>query len=260
MTTAALNTLRKAVKKDAKSLLSEAPDTLEMIEQTISTHFPTYKLSDVESQYKTTLLSAASPESSNATLDSAIQAYIDTLSHVIHIIQTFERYITLHIPQMEDGNNFGVTVQMTITKALKDIKESLVKKLDSIPTYTSSRADAVDKLGLVKTVETKTVTSTKLNSKGGKDGEENKESTTEVLEQKSTGSAVAEQYQQDFKFQMRFKALVALDVNCYSNARIGLIECRDSLMMIFDNIDKNKEKLLAPKGSAGFGGNSMGMY
>jgi len=157
---------------------------------------------------------------------------------------------------MEDGNNFGVTVQMTIGKALKEVKESLVKKLEFIPSYYSSRADLIDKFGLSKNIVSKTKTMTKSDVKGGKDGDESKESCTEVTEEKTTGAAL----DVDSKLYNRFMALVKLDVNCYVNARIGLVECRDSLLMILDNVEKNMDKLTSPKGTGGYGGNSMGMY
>ncbi len=62
------------------------------------------------------------------------------------------------------------------------------------------------------------------------------------------------------KMYPRFLALVKADVNCYINARVGLVECRNSVLMILDNVEKNLDKLSMPKGSAGYGGNSMGMY
>lgn len=157
---------------------------------------------------------------------------------------------------MEDGNNFGVTVQMTISKALKEVKESLVKKMDFIPSFYSSRADLIDKFGLSKSTISETKTVSKSDVKGGKDGDESKESETKVIEEKSVASAL----DLESKLNSRFMALVKLDVNCYVSARMGMVECRDSLLMILDNVEKNMEKLSSPKGSGGYGGNSMGMY
>jgi hypothetical protein len=153
---------------------------------------------------------------------------------------------------MEDGNNFGVTVQMTISKALKETKEALVKKMEVIPSYYTSRADLIDKFSLSKSTITQTKTTTKLDSKGGKDGDESKESCTQVTEEKTSGSVIPA--------DARVMALVKTDLNCYCNARIGMMDCKDSLLMIFDNIEKNFKKLTSPKGSGGYGGNTMGMY
>merc|ERR1712038_1637001 len=239
--------IRDSTKAEVESLLTSAPTTISSINKIITSQFSTINTTEIQSQYATAL--KPNPESNNASLQSAIDAYSDTLSNTISVIQTIERFITLHIPQMEDGNNFGVTVQMTISKALKEVKESLMKKMEFIPTFYNSRADLVDKFGLTKSM-------TKSDVKGGKEGDESKESCTEVTEEKTTGSVL----DLDSKLKNRFMALVKLDVNCYVSARIGLVECRDSLLMILDNVEKNMDKLTSPKGSGGYGGNSMGMY
>merc|ERR1712038_1922072 len=246
--------IRDSTKAEVESLLTSAPTTISSINKIITSQFSTINTTEIQSQYATAL--KPNPESNNASLQSAIDAYSDTLSNTISVIQTIERFITLHIPQMEDGNNFGVTVQMTISKALKEVKESLMKKMEFIPTFYNSRADLVDKFGLSKSIISKTKTMTKSDVKGGKEGDESKESCTEVTEEKTTGSVL----DLDSKLKNRFMALVKLDVNCYVSARIGLVECRDSLLMILDNVEKNMDKLTSPKGSGGYGGNSMGMY
>lgn len=246
--------IRDATKFEVQALLTSAPATISSIDQILTTHFSSVNTTEIQSQYATAL--KPDPESSNASLESAVDAYSDTLSNTISVIQTIERFITLHIPQMEDGNNFGVTVQMTVGKALKEVKESLTKKMEFIPSYYNTRADFVEKFGLSKSVVSKTKTVTKSDVKGGKDGDESKESCTEVTEEKTTGSPL----DVDSKLYNRFLALVKLDVNCYVNARIGLVECRDSLLMILDNVEKNMDKLTSPKGSGGYGGNHMAMF
>lgn len=251
---ASIKQIRDATASEVKSLLSSAPSTIASIDEVINTHFSKISTTDVQSEY--TALLQPNPEAPNATLQAALDTYSNTLSHAIASIQTMERFITLHIPQMEDGNNFGVTVQMTISKALKEVKDSLVKKLEALPSFYSSRADLIDKFGLSKSTISTTKTVSKSTSKGGKDGDESKESCTEVTEEKSAGTPL----DLESKLYSRFMALVKSDVICYVNARMGMVECRDSLLMIFDNIEKNMEKLSSPKGTGGYGGNSMGMY
>lgn len=246
--------IRDSAASDVKSLLSSAPSTIASIDEILTTHFASSNTTELQSQFITFL--EPNPEAPNTNLQNATDAYVNTLSNAISIILTIERFITLHIPQMEDGNNFGVTVQMTVGKALKEVKESLVKKLDAVPTFYSTRADLIDKFGLTKNVVSTTKTMTKSDVKGGKDGDESKQSSTEVTEEKSTGNVL------DVKSKLchRFIALVKADVNCYVSAKTGLIECRDSLLMILDNVEKNIDKLTSPKGNGGYGGNSMGMY
>jgi len=245
--------LRDSTKKEVESLLNTAPELIPTIDGILNSHFSS-NTTQIQTQYTAAL--KPDPEAANTTLSSAIDEYTLALSETLSVIQKVERFITLHIPQMEDGNNFGVTVQMTISKALKEVRESLVKKMDFIPSYYNSRADLLDKFGLPKTVVSTTKTESKSDVKGGKDGDEAKQSCTEVTENKTTGSVL----DLDRKLYNRFMALVKLDVNCYVNVRMGLVECRDSLTMILDNVEKNMEKLSSPKGSNGYGGNSMSMY
>eukprot|EP00957_Ditylum_brightwellii_P077773 5910102-Ditylum_brightwellii.AAC.1 len=79
---------------------------------------------------------------------------------------------------MEDGNNFGVTVQMTISKFLKETRDEWSKLLEEFPKYYSTRADAVDKLGLSKTSSSETKTESKSKSTGGEKGDEEKTSNS----------------------------------------------------------------------------------
>ena len=191
------------------------------------------------------------PAAANETLTAAIKEFRNSVAISIDHILTIERFISLHVPQMEDGNNFGVTVQLTISKFLTETREELTKKLEAIPTYYASRAEAVSKLSIPKTTASKTITSTSSESTGGKDGDEKKSSTTQVEEKKTIDPDTS-------GVDHRLKHVVALDVQFYNSLRIGLVDCMNSYLTVLDNMEKNKNKLTAPKGFNG--GNSMGMY
>lgn len=244
----------KKIKKETSSvvekILSEGPSTLAEMEGVIDKHFSTVKLTEVEAQYAAML--KEKPNSSNASLIDGLKCYMDVLSVTIDQIQTLERYISLHIPQMEDGNNFGVTVQLTVAKHLSETREALSKNLEALPEYYSSRADAVDKIGLAKITSSSTKTTTRVNSKGGKDGDESKSSENYVEEEKEAAAA------DEVTMAARILCVVALDVKFYAKLRSGMIQCMTEYLTILDNVEKNKAKLSAPKGSGG--GNSMGMY
>ena len=175
----------------------------------------------------------------------------DILAASIEDITVINRYITMHFPAMEDGNNFGVSVQMVVAKHLKSIREGAVKRLETLPKYYSDRADALDKVGIKKTTESVTKTSTTSTSTGGKDGDENKTSSTEVSESKESGSSKPD--------ATRIKHVVALDIYWYNEMRSSRTALVASYLTIFDNMEKNKEKITAPKGSGG-SGISMAMY
>lgn len=152
---------------------------------------------------------------------------------------------------MEDGNNFGVTVQMTVLKTIGDVSEKIQKKLEELPSYYSKRAEAVEKLGLKNTTSTSTSTDTISQTKGGKDGDESKTSNTTVNEMKTS-------FTPTMPFH-RVQHVYAIDVQQYASLQSSLQYCISSYVVVVDNIMKNKSKLEMPKGSSG-GSNYSSMF
>jgi len=167
---------------------------------------------------------------------------------VCHSSISHSHTILLHILP---GNNFGVTVQMTVLKVMEEVKEKLQKMLEELPSYFSKRADAVDKLGLASSTMTETKTETATNSKGGKDGDESKTTCTTTKEDKTAGNV-----KMDFH---RIEHIYALDIQTYASLQSSLAYCISSYLVILDNVQKNKSKLEQPKGSSG-GSNFSSMY
>jgi len=187
----------------------------------------------------------------NPTLLLSLNLVRTALHQEISCLNSLETYIHLLMPQMEDGNNFGVTVQMTVLKVMEEVKEKLEKKLEEIPSYFSKRADAVDKLGLACATTSETKTESSSNSTGGKDGDESKTSTTTTKEDKTSGNKTMEFH--------RIQHVYAIDIQTYSVLKSSLAFCISSFLVILDNIEKNKEKIEQPKGSSG-GSNFSSMY
>lgn len=234
----------------AENILSNGPNVLAHIESVLGKHFSVIKLSEIEDIYEAEV--KADPDVANKSLIEAIQSFSDVISQCMDDIQTLERFISLHVPQMEDGNNFGVTVQLTISKFLDETRENLGKQLETIPSYYSSRAEAIEKLDLPKSTVSETKTITNSQTTGGKDGDDNKSSETNTKEEKTSIT------EKNVNTDYRRKHLLSLDVQFYGSLRCGLIDCYDSYLTILDNMEKNKEKLLEPKGRNG--GPSLGMY
>merc|ERR1719253_660402 len=128
------------------------------------------------------LLSSKFSASLKEIQDESIVLYQRILMEALAHVQIFERFISLHIPQMEDGNNFGVTVQMTVSTFLKETREEWMKQLEKIPAFYSSRADVQIKCLTSKTTSAETTTQTESNTVGGKDGDENKKVNVTVKE------------------------------------------------------------------------------
>lgn len=242
---------RKQVAKDVDDFLTNGPSLLAGLEKSLKESFPyDLDLCTAEKEFEKSI-EANGFEATNSTLAKVIPEVRDVLAKGIENIMLLERFISIHVPAMEDGNNFGVSVQMVVAKYLKEIREAWIKKIEAIPSYYSSRAESIEKLGLPKVTKSETKTETDSSTAGGKDGDEKKSSSSATKEQKSTGNSKIDVH--------RSKHVVAIDLNHYVDLRATMIMVIDGYLTILDNMEKNKEKLSAPKGTSG-GGSSMGMY
>jgi len=228
--------------KAAEEILSNAPSIVEKIEATLSELFPygPDELSKAEGAFEAQL--SQDPEGTNTAIEKAEPVVQDLISAGISHIETLERWISLHVPAMEDGNNFGVSVQSTIHKFLTETRENWSKNLEAIPIYYSNRAEAVEKLGIGKTTNVETTTESQTQSRGGKDGDEDKKSKTVVREEKKDSGAVK-------RNRYRLKHMLKLDVQFYAKLRSSLTDLLFGYIIVMDNVEKNKEKLVTPKGT-----------
>jgi hypothetical protein len=234
--------------QQVESLLASTPELLGTFQSLLDTHFAAATSpSQLETIYEATL--STSPEAVNTSLIAALSNYKDLLATTISHIQLLERYIIVHVPKMEDGNNFGVTVQMTVAKALQETRTSLLSKMDSITTYYKERAEAVEKLALIKVTKTTSKVSSQVESTKE---EEKKESNTVSLDEKTVEV-------QDKVTPFRMMHLVAMDVAAFYKAKAGVESSFNEFLMVLDHVEKNKSKLTTPKGSGG-GRPHMGMY
>ena len=163
----------------------------------------------------------------------------------------------LSIPKMEDGNNFGVTIQLQALKHIADSQDKLQKQLEELVKYHASRADAVEKCKLPSTSTSTTTTKTEASS-SGKDKEKGdvaSNSSSQTVEQKqveSSGSTSSE-------LVFRQDAVVAVDVLYYVKAKTLCSLAVTSLLSALDFVEKNKDKIEAPKGK-GSGSAFSSMY
>jgi len=212
-----------------------------------TTCFPYKTLSEASDAFKGQLDITSSDNKGNLTVSGALTVVRDEISRAIENIMAVERFIALSTPPMEDGNNFGVTVQMIVAKYSKDVREDLAKTLDSLPGYFDARAGAYEKMPTVPSKSSSSSTSSSTSS-GGKDGDEKKESTSSSSEEKKSGSTSMD----------RANHVVAIDVNYYFKLKVALTSLIDNYAVVVDNVNKNFDKLVAPKGTSG--SNSMSMF
>lgn len=248
-----MDSYRKKSAADAKSILESGISTVDSLTSSLAA-FP-YKgndaLSQAESAFVATL-GEGDVKNANEVVDAAYKVTRDALFKGSDNMRVLERFVGLHIPQMEDGNNFGVTVQMMFSKLLTEEREKMDKSLSETSKYYSSRADAIDKFShLPKTSVTETKSTSKSDATGGKDGDEKKESTSTSTEEKTSTSDGGEANLH------RVKALAALDAQMYTDLVSALQSMLDGLVVILDNLEKNWDKLESPRGK-GYGGYGSG--
>lgn len=238
--------LFKKFKNDSKSQAMELLDSsVGMVEEMQKLHsdlFPFDKLSAASSDFE-----KFATVSSNETVAKAVTATLDQVAAQSILLSKLDYFITLHIPTIEDGGNFGVGVQLDLVKKLGEMKETANKATEALLGYQSARAEA---LGKILPSDSYSVTSSESETKT--DGKsEKKESVSK--EKKESGSPTSGP-----SYESKLAAIVAVDTLYYSKAKGIFSQSVISIMGVMDFIDKNKGKLIEPKGRSG--GSNFSMY
>ena len=187
---------------------------------------------------------------SNDKVSSCVTLALDALSSMSQDAQTLETFLHLHIPKMEDGNNFGVTVQLALLKQLSDVQEAVTRHVDALSAYASARADTLEKLKLPSSSKS-TSKSTSVSTTDGKREEKVSESTEEKSNENENSGPV---------YEARLSAVVACDTLYYSKALRALQSVMTLYVASLDFLNKNMDKLEKPKGSGGSHSGFHSMY
>ena len=236
-----LQAVQEAYKKSALALIGSSPATAQTLAATYQKHF-SLNVAGARAKY------ASVANSANAELDQAIETTIDAVDAVVDDLNTVSRYISLTVPKMEDGGNWGVSIQLDALKSLQDAQEKLTKAVEEISKYASSRADVLEKCKLPSQTVSVTSSDGTSNTTEKGDAKETRKST-ETKETTTSLSPVEATYRQ--------AAVVACDVLYYSKAKALFQLCLSSYLTAMDFCDKNAEKIEKPKGSTGSGPSSM---
>lgn len=87
----------------AMELLNSSVANVEEKKKMYSSLFPYSKLSDASKDFKASATSAT-----NEKVALAVSATLDMVSEQSIVLDKLEHFITLHVPKIEDGGNFGV--------------------------------------------------------------------------------------------------------------------------------------------------------
>lgn len=231
-------------KDSAAKLLKASVAKVDAIEASYKEAFPYPALSAASADF-----GASASLANNDKVTKCVSLALDAISSMSQDAQLMETFLHLHIPKMEDGNNFGVTVQLSSLKQLSDLQEAVTKHLDSLAGYSSARADSLEKLKLPST--SKSVSkSTSVSTTDGKKEEKVTETTDEKADE-SGGGVISDS---------RVAAVIACDTLYYSKAQRALQSVMCLYIAAVDFMSKNMDKLEKPKGSGGSHSGFSSMY
>jgi len=237
----------KKFKSDSKSQAMEVLDSsLAMVEELKKIHSELFhydKLSEATNDFK-----AFATVTTNEKVARAVTVTLDQVSLQSSLLSKLDLFITLHIPTIEDGGNFGVGVQLDLVKKLGEMKETVNKSTETLLGYESARADALGKLNLPSSTSSVTKSTSGTTTDGKREEKESESSEEKQTSSISTGPA----------YESRVAAVVAVDTLYYSKASGVLSQTIISLIAVMDFIDKNKGKLTEPRGTSG--GSNFSMY
>lgn len=232
----------ESVETQAKSVLSDATATLASINADYERLFPTASLADVEKKFSSQLTDPSNIYKISTWHDDATSTVRGQLLDTMEKVQTLEGWISLSYPPIEDGNNFGVSVQLAAVKQLQELREDLSKKVDSAVEYYKARAEATEKLTPTSSHIT-TSTESSVDARGGKDGDEKKATESTTVERKTSVPSDVDQH-------LRMKTVLAIDMKYYGEWKLALRRASNGFASAVDQIEKNMEKITKPRGGS----------
>lgn len=243
-----LNTLmdayRTAVAAEAEQTLADFPQRVARVHALVAQHFAQRQPSVVRAE----LVAAAASSSSSSSADVRANAKLAALAGVVgdeielalRSLAQLTRWLQLLVPKVADGNNFGVEVQKLALDHLKESAAAWQKHWDALAEYHSQRAAAAEKLN-DKVATEKATSATTTATTGGKDADETKTVTTSSEKQTATTATPVEDW---------VAFVVAVDVKWYFNLARTLEAVRDQYAVTFDIVEKNRDKILLPRGNS----------
>lgn len=234
-------------------LLKESPGLIENMQTTFVANFPSEPLSATRSKF---IDSDGKFLASNSAVETCCAVTLDVTDSTQHMLAVLEHYVRINIPKMEDGNNFGVTVQLAALKQVNDAQDKLAKAIDDVVKYASARADAIEKCKLPTESQTKTTSNSTSDSKTEGDEPKNSKEAKSSTETKSTNTTT------NFcESDMRKNAVIFVDLQYYSKLKNLYRLAMTEYISALDFLEKNSQKIDQPRGSRdGSGSAYSSMY
>jgi len=168
------------------------------------------------------------------------------LNNAASSFATLEAWLRLCVPAIEDGNNFGVGIVLEAHKLVNDARSEVLGLMKELPDYFKERGAAAEKVA-PKASSSSTETETKADESGSKNGaaDASKKTSTSTVSEKKTVEAAAH--------PDCMAHVTAIDVAWYLKLVTTCDRVRSLYACLCDFLEKNQEKISAPKGSGGSG-------
>mmetsp|Transcript_51594 Transcript_51594/g.110617 ORF Transcript_51594/g.110617 Transcript_51594/m.110617 type:complete len:245 (-) Transcript_51594:105-839(-) len=220
-------------------VLEGLPAKLAALEQAKAGLFPT-AADKVRDEMAAQAAKASDPSVSNQAIIGIIDKVQLAVVDLNSDLQKLERMIRMSIPKAEDGNNWGVEVQLGVIKIVTDARAAMKATNDGLKEYFKERSEAVEKLAKSSETKTSEGTSETEATGGEKDTKETKKSKSTDTSTK-TGTACAD----------RTLHLAAIDTRWYFHLQDGYVAAIDGAGYAADSIAKNIQKIQHPRGNQG---------
>jgi len=178
---------------------------------------------------------------SNQQLVDIIEKVKPEIRLLIEKCNTVKMWVQLLIPRIEDGNNFGVSIQEETVAELRTVESEAASYLDQISRYYITRAKLVSKIAKYPHVVSKG-----LGSEGGREREEWPFLGQSCLwTGRPRGLAFPlPPFQEDYR-----RTVTEIDEKEYISLRLIISELRNQYVTLHDMILKNIEKIKRPRSS-----------
>ncbi|CAM9591018.1 unnamed protein product, partial [Ectocarpus sp. 8 AP-2014] len=153
--------------REGEVALAKLPEQVGKMQALLEAEFAYTSLADIESGFKQLLTSSGGSATENANMGALLSTVRNEVTQTMSILLALKRWIRVQVPKIEDGNNFGVSVQLDVAKGIDELTTPVASSLGDMPGYFESRASAWDKIGNKKSKESKTSSSASKDT-GGK--------------------------------------------------------------------------------------------
>jgi len=212
------------------------------------------------SQFAAKTLTQVSAEFEAAVASGVVNAEVTKLSalvrdqaaQTIEDLKAIDMWLACKMPEVSDGNNFGVDVQVHVTEQLAKLRAECVAMLDAASTYHKTRSEGLE--GKVVQVPTTSTDTMKEASKvtGGKDGPTDTKTEKTTAVEKTTAKA---------PLPDQIKYVAELDTKEYHACYLRLTDLRNIYVKSSMIVGKNKKRLADPRGDGdGSRSNAMSMF